>query len=142
MAQRKYKHLSRSAVSSTDLDNYQRVNAAYQDVLGTNNTMQSPYTLDADEIKVTARRSNFPSFATTEYFNGKNYNLKTANMRLSKLVSARMREKTAPSLQPGDIPDIELDNLPQFSYNTQDDTNIFLYLGAFVIGIVVFTSLL
>ena len=141
MADRKYKHLQRSFMSSDDSNKFERTNQAYQDNFGTENFMQSPYTLDVDETKVTARRSNYPNMGTLEYFSGKNYNTKTTNMRLSKLVSAKMRERIKPDLQPGDIIDPEVADLPTYQYNVQDDTNIFLYLGAFVIGIVIFTSL-
>ena len=57
MAERKYKHLSRGTLSTADLQQYERTNQAYQDKLGTDNMMQSPYTLDVDETKVTNRRA-------------------------------------------------------------------------------------
>lgn len=141
MAERKYKHLNRSVMLPADLQEYQRTNAAYQDKLGTENTMQSPYTLDVDEQKVTVRRSAFPTLDTKAYYNGKGYNAKKINMGLSSIVSATMRERKVPNLQPGQLVDPELDAMPQYTYTAQDDTNIFLYLGAFVIGIVIFTSL-
>jgi hypothetical protein len=63
-------------------------------------------------------------------------------MGLSSLVSATMRERVRPDLQPGEIIDpIMGKGMPQYQYNVNDDTNILLYLGAFVIGIVIFTSL-
>lgn len=142
MTERKYKHLSRGLLSSGDISTYERVNQAYQDKLGTNNTMQSPYTLDVDETKVTNRRSAYPSFSTTEYFNGANYNVKKINIGLSNIVSATLRERVRPDLQPGELVDPVMGKMPQYSYNATEDTNIFLYLGAFVIGIVIFTSLL
>jgi hypothetical protein len=142
MAERKYKHLSRGTLTSADLQTYERVNQAYQDKLGTQNTMQSPYTLDVDEVKVTNRRSAFPSLDTSEYFSSAKYNTKKINMGLSSLVSATMRERVRPDLQPGEIIDpIMGKGMPQYQYNVNDDTNILLYLGAFVIGIVIFTSL-
>jgi hypothetical protein len=142
MADRKYKHLGRVGLSSADLSTYERVNQAYQDKLGTENMMQSPYTLDVDETKVTNRRSAFPSLKTDDYFNGANYNMKRTNMCLSNIVSATMRERIRPNLQPGEIIDpIMGKGVPQYTYNATDDTNIFLYLSAFVIGIVIFTSL-
>ena len=141
MAERKYKHLQRSYMSSEDINKFERTNQAYQDNFSTNNFMQSPYTLDVDETKVTARRSAYPSMETNSYFSGPAYNNKTVNMRLSKLVSAKMRERIRPDLQPGELIDPEVADLPTYQYNATDDTNIFLYLGAFVIGIVIFTSL-
>lgn len=141
MAENKYKHLQRSYLSSGDITQYQRVNKAYQDVLGTQNDMQSPYTLDVDEQKVAVRRSAYPSFDTVKYFNGSRYNQKKNNMKLSAEVSATMRENQMPALRPGELVDPELYTMSQYSYNTQDDTSILLYLGAFVIGVVIFTSL-
>lgn len=141
MAERKYKHLSRGTLSTADLQQYERTNQAYQDKLGTDNMMQSPYTLDVDETKVTNRRSAYPSLDTMDYFEGKAYNTKRTNMGLSNLVSATIRERIRPNLQPGEIIDPVMGRTPQYIYKVQDDTNIFLYLGAFVIGIVIFTSL-
>jgi len=141
MAEGKYKHLKRTYLSTGDLNEYQRTNQAYQDKLGTQNMMQSPYTLDVDETKVAIRRSAYPSLDTVDYFNGAKYNQKKKQMGLSAIVSATLRERVRPNLQPGQIVDPEMADLPQYTYNTQDDSNIFLYLGAFVIGIVIFTSL-
>jgi len=142
MASRKYKHLQRGGLSTGDLQEYERTNQAYQDKLGIDNTMQSPYTLDVDEVKVTNRRSAYPSLDTLQYFTGPKYNTKRTNMGLSNIVSATMRERIRPDLQPGEIIDPVMGKgMPQYQYNVQDDTNIFLYLGAFVIGIVIFTSL-
>ena len=103
--------------------------------------MQSPYTLDVDETKVTARRSAFPDMRTMAYFSGDNYNSKIKNMALQNLVSARLKERNRPALQPGQIVDPEMRDMSDFTVTT-DDTHIFLYLGAFVIGLVIFTSLL
>jgi hypothetical protein len=143
MAERKYKHLTRGTLGAGELSTYERVNQAYQDKLGTNNMMQSPYTLDVDETKVTARRSAYPSLDTVEYFNGANYNVKRTNMGLSNIVSATMRERIRPDLQPGEIIDPVMGKgMPQYQYDVQDDSHVLLYLGAFVIGIVIFTSLI
>lgn len=141
MSSRNYRHLKRGNVSTEDITEYQRVNKAYQEKLGTENFMSSPFTLDADETKVTVRRSAYPTLKTQDYFNGKNYNQKKRNMTLSGIVSAKLRERSIPDLQPGQIIDPEMERMPQYTYMAQDDTNIFLYLGAFVIGIVIFTSL-
>lgn len=142
MSSRKYKHITKGYVSTDDISEYQRVNQAYHDKLGTENLMSSPFTLDVDETKVTARRSAYPTMKTMDYFKGGAYNQRKKNMTLSAIVSARLRERAIPELQPGQIVDPEINQMPQFTYMAQDDTNIFLYLGAFVIGIVVFTSLL
>lgn len=142
MATRKYKHLTKTTLTPSDIAEYERTNLAYQDKLGTQNTMQSPYTLDVDETKVTNRRSAYPTLETQEYFSGANYNLKTKNMNLSSLVSAKMRERTRPELQPGQIIDPSEEEMPQYTYTAKDDTHILLYLGAFVVGIIIFTSLM
>lgn len=142
MSERKYKHLTRGSLTTGDLSTYERVNQAYQDKLGTNNMMQSPYTLDVDETKVTARRSAYPTMETKEYFNGGNYNVKRTNMGLSNLVSATIRERIRPDLQPGQLVDPVMGGMPQYQYDVQDDSHVLLYLGAFVIGIVIFTSLI
>lgn len=141
MEERRYKHLKKGTVSTGDIEQYQRVNGAYQDKLGTNNLMESPFTLDVDETKVTVRRSAYPTMKTADYFNGAAYNQRKKQMTLSGIVSARLRERNRPNIQPGQLVDPELASMPQYSYSAQDDTNIFLYLGAFVIGIVIFTSL-
>lgn len=137
----KYKHIKREMGVEPDLVKYQRTNQAYQDTFGTEKFMQSPYTLDVDETKVTARRSAFPDMRTMAYFSGDNYNSKIKNMALQNLVSARLKERYRPALQPSQIVDPEMRDMSDFTVTT-DDTHIFLYLGAFVIGLVIFTSLL
>lgn len=142
MSERRYKHIDRVQVSSDDLNTYQRVNLAYQDKLGTHNSMQSPYTLDVDEQKVTNRRSAYPSLDAVQYFDSETYNQKKINMDLSRLVSAKMRERIRPELQPGQlIEPVMGKDVTYTNYTESDDTHILLYLGAFVIGIIIFTSL-
>lgn len=143
MAERKYRHLPRTYVAENELETYQRTNMAYQDKLGTHNMMQSPYTLDEDEIKVTGRRSNFPNLDTVEYFDGDRYNLKKTNMELSSLVSARLKERNRPDLQPGQIYEPIMGKQVTYDSVTEaNDTHVLLYLGAFVVGIIIFGSLM
>ena len=138
----RYKHISKTSLGVPELQEYERKNQAYQDTLGTENFMQSPYTLDVDETKVTARRSAYPDMRTATYFAGDKYNVKQVNMNLSNMVSARLRERTRPTLQPGDIIDPNLDMRVEYEYEAKDDTHMLLYIGAFVVGIVIFSSLL
>ena len=94
----KYKRIKREMGVEPDPVKYQRTNQAYQDTFCTEKFMQSPYTLDVDETKVTARRSAFPDMRTMAYFSGDNYNSKIKNMALQNLVSARLKERNRPEL--------------------------------------------
>lgn len=141
MSHRKYKHIKKTALSSEDIASNIRVNQAYQDAYGTDKLMNSPMTLDVDEQDVTVRRSAFPSVGTQDYFYGKAYNTKKSNMRLSRLVSAKGRENLRPQLQPGQLIDPEAEDMPNYRVAEADDTHMLLYVGAFVIGIVIITSI-
>ena len=111
----KYKHLRKNEGVEPDIEKYQRTNQAYQDTFGTEKFMQSPYTLDVDETKVTARRAAYPDMRTMAYFSGSNYNNKYKQMALQNLVSARLKERSRPALQPGQIIDQEMNDISDFT---------------------------
>lgn len=142
MASRKYKHLQKSTLSSDDITENVRVNRAYTDTYGTDTLMNSPHTLDVDETEVTSRRAAFPTSETFNYFASDNYNFKKANMYLSRLTSAKQRENIRPAMQPGQVVDAgAAAPKDQYATGTSDDSHILLYLSAFVVGIIIITSI-
>lgn len=129
----------------TSFDQAKRKNQAYHDYYGTHLQVNSALTRSMASDKVVARRSWYPTFATSQWFSSLPFMTKHQNVAITKGRDMKNENTFRTRNRPGELARASqfgtITNFPVVPANDDKDTSKIIYIVVFVFALI-FISLL